>query len=120
MHDEYVGKKTELVLQTDTRLYKRPFSEYAADSFAKVGFKDCPFSPEQLDTFYARKDIQIKIRQIFFASTIRSFLGRPLEVYLLLDRCLYLQDNGYRAELIKFFDENVSPRAIGLYAEKMN
>ena len=45
MHDEYVGKKTELVLQTDTRLYKRPFSEYAADSFAKVGFKDCPFSP---------------------------------------------------------------------------
>ena len=52
-----------------------------------------------------------------YANTIRSFLGRPLEIYLLLDRCLYLIENGYDPEIIKFFNESISPRSIGIYAK---
>jgi hypothetical protein len=49
--------------------------------------------------------------------TIRSYLGRPMELYILLDRCLYLMENGYpNVQITRFFDENISPRAIGIFA----
>ena len=57
--------------------------------------------------------------KILFANIIKSFIGRTIEVYILLDRCLYLIENGYEVNIKRFFNENISPRAIGIYAKKL-
>ena len=71
---------------------------------------------EQLDAFFHEEALQDHLRRIMYADTIRAVLGRPIEVYLLLDRWLYLQENGYKVQLLKFFDEDISPRAMGVFA----
>jgi hypothetical protein len=48
------------------------------------------------------------------ANIIRWQLGRVLELYLLLDRAIYIEERGMSVELKQFFDENLSPRNIGL------
>ena len=45
---------------------------------------------------------------------IRSCLSRPLEVYLNLDRCLYLIKNGFKIEVQEVFDRSLSPRNISI------
>ena len=53
---------------------------------------------------------------MFLCNIIRWQLGRALEVYLLLDRCLYLEEKGYQVSCLQFFDEEISPRNIGIGA----
>ena len=56
--------------------------------------------------------------KIIYANVIKSFLGRPLEIYILLDRYFYLSEQGYHVNILRLFDENISPRAIGIYGKK--
>ncbi|MET1079636.1 MAG: methyltransferase [Pseudomonas sp.] len=48
---------------------------------------------------------------------LRGLFRRPLELWLLLDRALYLQEQGYRVRLGRFCDEQLSPRNLLLLAE---
>lgn len=45
---------------------------------------------------------------------LRSFLARPLEIYLTLDRVLYLQEAGLSVQYGEVFDKEISPRNIGI------
>ena len=49
---------------------------------------------------------------------LRSLFRRPLELWLLLDRALYLQEQGYRVRLGSFCDYHLTPRNILLLAER--
>ncbi|QSL94350.1 methyltransferase [Ectopseudomonas toyotomiensis] len=49
---------------------------------------------------------------------LRNLFRRPLELWLLLDRALYLQDQGYEVKLGTFCDYQLSPRNLLLLAER--
>ncbi|MDH1264575.1 methyltransferase [Pseudomonas sp. GD03944] len=48
---------------------------------------------------------------------LRALFRRPLEVWLLLDRALYLQEQGYTVQLGQFCDYSLTPRNLLLLAE---
>ncbi|MGE8497211.1 MAG: methyltransferase [Pseudomonas sp.] len=48
---------------------------------------------------------------------LRALFRRPLEVWLLLDRALYLQEQGYAVRLGQFCDYSLTPRNLLLLAE---
>ncbi|HEY8329944.1 MAG TPA: SAM-dependent methyltransferase, partial [Pseudomonas sp.] len=49
---------------------------------------------------------------------LRGLFRRPLEVWLLLDRALYLEEQGYRVQLGQFCDYQLTPRNLLLLAER--
>lgn len=49
---------------------------------------------------------------------LRNLFRRPLELWLLLDRALYLMEQGYSAKLGSFCDYRLSPRNLLLLAER--
>jgi hypothetical protein len=49
---------------------------------------------------------------------VRGLFRRPLELWLLLDRALYLQEQGYQVKLGRFCDYDLTPRNLMLLAEK--
>lgn len=49
---------------------------------------------------------------------LRNLFRRPLELWLLLDRALYLEDQGYRVRLGTFCDYQLTPRNLLLLAER--
>ena len=49
---------------------------------------------------------------------LRALFRRPLEVWLLLDRALYLQEQGYAVRLGQFCDYSLTPRNLLLLAEQ--
>jgi hypothetical protein len=48
---------------------------------------------------------------------LRDLFRRPLEMWLILDRALYLQEQGYRVRLGTFCDSRLTPRNLLLLAE---
>jgi hypothetical protein len=46
----------------------------------------------------------------------RSMLGRPLEIFIALDRALYLQRHGYRVVVLELFPATISPRNLAVLA----
>lgn len=49
---------------------------------------------------------------------VRNLFRRPLELWLLLDRALYLQEQGYRVQLGSFCPHQLTPRNLLLLAER--
>ncbi|TVP91405.1 MAG: methyltransferase [Pseudomonadaceae bacterium] len=49
---------------------------------------------------------------------LRAVFRRPLEIWLLLDRLLWLQQSGYRVQLGQFCPESLTPRNLLLLAER--
>jgi hypothetical protein len=49
---------------------------------------------------------------------IRWQLGRALEIYILLDRALFLEEHQYQVSVKTYFKESLSPRNIGILAIK--
>lgn len=49
---------------------------------------------------------------------LRNLFRRPLELWLVLDRALYLQEQGYRVQLGLFCEQPLTPRNLMLLAEQ--
>ncbi len=49
---------------------------------------------------------------------LRHSYRRPLELYLVLDRALYLQEQGYRVNVMTFADRSVTPRNLLIKADR--
>ena len=49
---------------------------------------------------------------------VRGLFRRPLEVWLLLDRALYLQEQGWKVQLGTFCAYHLTPRNALLLAER--
>ena len=43
-------------------------------------------------------------------------LCNNMEIYIQIDRCLYLEENGYDVTFEQYFDEALSPRNLGILA----
>ena len=61
----------------------------------------------------ARKKITEKIE------LVRHLFRRPIEIWLILDRALYLQIHGYHVYVNQFCDKQVTPRYILIQAYKI-
>lgn len=93
--------------------YHGSFPQYVRGQFEKVGLAVMQ-SDEELQSFYEEK-LPI-VKRMYAAGFIRDALSRLLEVYLLLDRAIYLEENNYEVEIVELFDENISPRNLAIIA----
>jgi hypothetical protein len=98
-------------------LYEKSFAEYALDQFERIGVKS-KLSYDELNNYFEREENKKLIRQMLSAALIRDALSRLLELYLLIDRCLYLEEQGHQTQLLSFFDETISPRDLGIISIK--
>lgn len=106
-NDEFItlgnGKKED---------YNGDFSSYVYKYYKKSQ----SLSKDEIETFYKDESIQTVINENFYLDFIRALFGRVIEVYLLLDRALYLEESGVSPKLIQIFDRKLSPRNIGIIA----
>lgn len=58
-----------------------------------------------------------RYRQAYALELIRSLFRRPLEVWLLLDRALFLQEHGYHVSIGTFCQRHHSPRNLLIQAQ---
>lgn len=59
-----------------------------------------------------------KHRQVLRLDLLRRVFSRPLELWLVLDRALYLEERGYTVNISRFCDGKVSPRNLLLQAQR--
>jgi hypothetical protein len=95
--------------------YWQPFHVYALLKLKTLKLEH-DFSAEDLDRFYNNENLQQELKVMFLCNIIRWQMGRALEVFLQIDRCLYLEENGFKVSLLQYFDEALSPRNIGILA----
>lgn len=86
-------------------LYNKKFDEYL--KFYK--FND--YAQNLLEKY------QVEVNNYILLETLRNPLGRLLEQYILLDRALYLEQNGKKVQLYEVFDNSISPRNIALFSK---
>lgn len=94
-------------------VYWGAFSDYALIKLKKLGVLELP-SKQTLEKFYKDPKIQGEVDKMFLANIIRWQLGRSVELSIILDRCLYLSEQGHKVELLQVFNEELSPRNLGI------
>lgn len=60
----------------------------------------------------------IRYRETFAFELIRSLFRRPLELWLVLDRAIFLHEQGYNVTLGTFCERHLTPRNLLLHAER--
>ncbi|WP_218109833.1 methyltransferase [Oligoflexus tunisiensis] len=100
-------------------IYAQSFADYAADRFRFLQL-DFAARAGKADGYIMRSDVARSMREFFVINVVRNVFARPLEVLLLLDRALWMEEQGHRVELRQFFDHSVSPRNLGLFATFKN
>jgi hypothetical protein len=99
----------------DEELYFGDFSHYAREQFRRLKLSYTG-SDESLNSFQQDPTRALLVDKMISTGLVRDSLSRPLEVAILIDRVLWLEERGYKAELIEVFDAKQSPRNIALIA----
>lgn len=115
LHDYYDLKELVTLGNSSPKLYDESFGHYALEQFKRINLTP-KHTEEELNSFFQNPELQILIERMLMAGLIRNALGRVLELYLLLDRAIYLEEQGYNVSVQEFFDEELSPRNIGITA----
>ncbi|MBY0415186.1 MAG: SAM-dependent methyltransferase [Bdellovibrionales bacterium] len=97
--------------------YWKPFHFYISEKLAHLKITH-NFSDEYFNEFYNDPKLQRELRVMYICNIVRWQLGRALEVYLQIDRCLYLEEHDYDVSLNQYFNEALSPRNLGILAQK--
>ena len=116
LHDEYGFKNLVTLGNSSPKLYDEDFGVYVLEQFRRINLKS-KHTIEELNAWFNEPSRQKLIWDMLSAGFIRNAFGRLLELYILLDRVIYLEENGYKAQLLEFFDEETSPRNLGIIAE---
>lgn len=95
--------------------YESSFSDYA---FKYAHSHLNGVSRDELDIFISSLETNKKIRRLVLLGIIRSILARLIELYIVIDRALYIQEKGYKVELNETFSKELSPRNLSLMAQK--
>ncbi|WP_339477114.1 methyltransferase [Pseudomonas sp. RL_5y_Pfl2_69] len=59
-----------------------------------------------------------RLAQVRNLELVRGLFRRPLEVWLVLDRALYLKENGYEVQVGEFCDSQLTPRNLMVLAQR--
>lgn len=90
--------------------YQNDFSVYA-----KKYYPGCKkYSDSVLRDFF--KTHKSEYEHIQNLGIIRSLSARMVETYIILDRALYLKEQGHQVSVIELFNKDISPRNLGIYA----
>lgn len=94
--------------------FSKPFASFCHDL---AELRDVP-SPGEQDWHALEARGWQRLAEVRNLELLRNLFRRPLELWLLLDRALYLQEQGYRVKLGTFCDYQLSPRNLLLLAER--
>ena len=94
--------------------FSKPFAHFCHDLAALRGV---PSPGEQNWPELEARGWQ-RLAEVRNLELLRNLFRRPLELWLLLDRALYLQEQGYSVKLGTFCDYRLSPRNLLLLAER--
>ena len=93
---------------------QRPFADYCAE-LARLQQIDLAPRQDWSRLEAAGWQQLAKVRNL---ELLRSLFRRPLEIWLLLDRALYLQEHGYQVRFGTFCESRLTPRNLLLLAER--
>ncbi|XP_041798711.1 protein RRNAD1 isoform X3 [Chelmon rostratus] len=100
-------------IQTIKKAHLLPFTEYARLGLARVGLPPgLPLDPERVESMLRQQGRVV----VYFSLAL--LLAPAVETLVLLDRMIYLQENGVDSRLVPLFDPNFSPRNFVLVALK--
>jgi hypothetical protein len=114
-HDEYGIESLTSLGNSHPSLYDESFASYALKQFETIKIP-LKHSTKELDQYYSSEKLQTLIWNMLSADLIRNAFGRVMELYILLDRAIYLEETGYSVQLLEFFEEPLSPRNLGIVA----
>ncbi|WP_277961900.1 methyltransferase [Pseudomonas sp. RIT-To-2] len=92
----------------------KPFSDYCT---GLADLKEVAL-PAQVDWQAAEKAGWQRLAHVRNLELVRNLFRRPLELWLVLDRALYLQENGYQVRVGLFCTANLTPRNLMVLAER--
>ncbi|MEX6503001.1 methyltransferase [Pseudomonas zhanjiangensis] len=98
-----------------TAWLEKDFADYCRDLAA---LKELPAPAATTDWPSLERQGQQLLAEVRNLELLRALFRRPLELWLLLDRALYLQERGYDVRLGRFCSHNLSPRNLLLLAER--
>ncbi|XP_057690434.1 methyltransferase-like protein 25B [Corythoichthys intestinalis] len=102
-------------IQTVKKAHLLTFNEYARLGLARVGLPtSLPLDARRSEAMLAQQGRVV----VFFSLAL--MLAPVVETLVLLDRVMYLRENGVRGQLFPLFDPNFSPRNFVLVAQKSN
>ncbi|XP_033030806.1 protein RRNAD1 [Lacerta agilis] len=105
--------KKRLGVQTIAKAHRLTFGEYARLGLARVGVDpDARLEPGPLQALLAQEG---KVVAFF---SLALLLAPLVETLLLLDRMIFLQEEGFHCQLLPLFDPAFSPRNLVLVAAK--
>ena len=119
MYDEYGIQELKTLGNSSPKLYEESFATYVIHQFERIGVK-LKHTEDELNLYFQDEKRQRLLWEMLTAELIRNAFGRLMELYLLLDRVLYLEEKGYKVDLLEFFDEPISPRNLGIVAHLSN
>ncbi|KAM9353053.1 methyltransferase-like protein 25B [Symphorus nematophorus] len=100
-------------IQTIKKAHLLPFTEYARLGLARVGLPPgLPLDPERVEAMLKQQGRVV----VYFSLAL--LLAPVVETLVLLDRMIYLQENGVDSQLVPLFNPNFSPRNFVLVALK--
>lgn len=100
-------------IQTIKKAHLLPFTEYARLGLVRVGLPpDLPLDPERVESLLEQQ------RRVVVYFSLSLLLAPVVESLVLLDRIIFLQENGVESRLVPLFDPNFSPRNFVLVALK--
>jgi hypothetical protein len=103
--------------EINVREYYKPFNEYVINKLKNLKISH-QFSDEFILNFYHSKENQKLLKEMYLCNLIRYKFGRVLEVFISIDRALKAEEANYQVSLKEYFNEEISPRNIGLLAIK--
>jgi hypothetical protein len=92
----------------------KPFFTYIQDLAALKGLSTAGF--KDWDALEAAG--WLRLAEVRNLEAVRNLFRRPLEIWLVLDRALYLEENGYHVRLGEFCEASLTPRNLMLLAER--
>lgn len=92
----------------------KPFADWCRDLAALKGLPE----PGERDWTALEAAGWQRLAEVRNLELVRGLFRRPLEVWLLLDRALYLEEQGYAVRLGSFCDYQLTPRNLLLLAER--
>ncbi len=89
------------------------------EDFCYWAAEQCHLDQQQLKDFdnFERKG-QAQRSKVIKLDLVRQLFRQPLEHWLVLDRALYMQENGYEVELSTFCDRTLTPRNTMIKAKR--
>ncbi len=92
----------------------KPFADYCRDLAALKGLSTVGEQDwAQLEAAGWQRLAEVRNLEL-----LRGLFRRPLELWLVLDRALYLEEQGYRVRLGQFCESPLTPRNLMLLAER--